>query len=349
LAVYKRADSPYWWMVLTPPTGGAQWKSTKIPHDAPTAEQRAELKKAATAIYSRRQAELVLQANNVGPKPARTLNEHLAWYETNVTAHKGGASREREILEQLRKDLGALQLTEITKARAIEWRTKRRATVVVSTAEREMSVLKHALAQAVPTYLDASPIMNLPQLRNDTAVEPGVLSRRDERKLLKALAPPDRAIVIAALDTLARAGELLDLKWSQDHKKYLQLHRTKSSKPRKVPVSARLRMALNGLPKTNEYIFAHRRHGKTARTRTNGLKGMLLRGCAAADVTYGRATGFTFHGLRHTGTTRMVAAGVDLRTVMELGGWTSLRQLARYAHPTEPAKRRAVEAVGRAS
>jgi site-specific recombinase XerD len=69
---------------------------------------------------------------------------------------------------------------------------------------------------------------------------------------------------------------------------------------------------------------------------------MLLAGCAAAHV----AKGLTFHGLRHTGASRLVEAGVDLRTVQAIGGWKSLTQLTRYAHPTADHVRAAVETIG---
>ncbi len=42
--------------------------------------------------------------------------------------------------------------------------------------------------------------------------------------------------------------------------------------------------------------------------------------------------GVTWHALRHTFASRLVAAGVDLRTVQELGGWRTLSMVQRYAH-----------------
>jgi site-specific recombinase XerD len=41
--------------------------------------------------------------------------------------------------------------------------------------------------------------------------------------------------------------------------------------------------------------------------------------------------GVTPHTLRHTFASRLVMAGVDLRTVQELGGWSSLDLVQRYA------------------
>ena len=45
-----------------------------------------------------------------------------------------------------------------------------------------------------------------------------------------------------------------------------------------------------------------------------------------------RLDGVTWHALRHTFASRLVAAGVDLRTVRELGGWRTLSMVQRYAH-----------------
>ena len=67
----------------------------------------------------------------------------------------------------------------------------------------------------------------------------------------------------------------------------------------------------------------------------------FVRAVAAAQVTLraagqeseaARLDGETWHALRHTFASRLVAAGVDLRTVQELGGWKTLSMVQRYAH-----------------
>jgi site-specific recombinase XerD len=42
--------------------------------------------------------------------------------------------------------------------------------------------------------------------------------------------------------------------------------------------------------------------------------------------------GYTWHSNRHSFASRLVTAGVDLRTVQELGGWKTLSMVQRYAH-----------------
>ena len=48
------------------------------------------------------------------------------------------------------------------------------------------------------------------------------------------------------------------------------------------------------------------------------------------------------HTLRHTALSRMMDAGLDVRTIMEISGHSSLSMLERYTHPTE---RRKAEAL----
>ncbi len=53
--------------------------------------------------------------------------------------------------------------------------------------------------------------------------------------------------------------------------------------------------------------------------------------------------GVTTHTLRHTWATRLIMAGVDQRTVMELGGWSDFKMVTRYTHPTPDHKKAALE------
>jgi len=55
--------------------------------------------------------------------------------------------------------------------------------------------------------------------------------------------------------------------------------------------------------------------------------------------------GVTHHVLRHTGASAMVAAGIFLRVVQDIGGWSTLRMLERYAHPSDAEMTRAVRVL----
>ena len=64
---------------------------------------------------------------------------------------------------------------------------------------------------------------------------------------------------------------------------------------------------------------------------------------ASAGKDGSRLEGFTWHGLRHTWASRLVMAGVDPRTLPELGGWRTLTMVERYSHLSPDHLRAAME------
>jgi integrase len=109
----------------------------------------------------------------------------------------------------------------------------------------------------------------------------------------------------------------------------------KTGKTRTVPLNRTLREALATLKKTasGEHVFT-RRDGKPLRA----LRTVFMKACARAKLA-----DVTPHVLRHTFASRLAMAGVDLRTIQELGGWRSLKMVERYAHLSPNHKAEAVE------
>jgi site-specific recombinase XerD len=63
----------------------------------------------------------------------------------------------------------------------------------------------------------------------------------------------------------------------------------------------------------------------------------------AAGRDGSRIEGYTWHCNRHTFASRLVMAGVDLRSVQALGGWQTLAMVQRYSHLAPAHLREAVE------
>ncbi len=347
MGIYSRPDSPWWWLWLETASAGQQKEKTAV-RIGTTALERRDNKALAEQVYRERMRELAMKIHRLPVAPhASTFSAFSDWYDTNISAHHRGVLREREILKTLRAEFGGRQLAAITATAVLEWRTRRALTRSANTVNRELDVLKAMLRAAVPTYLDASPVAGIRRLRPQRR-EMRILTPKEEVRLLAVLPKADRALVICALDTLMRLSDVVNLTRDQDRGKYLVVVDPKVE-PYKVPVSQRLRLALDALPKSGRYFFGHRRQAKKARDFRSGIKSMLKRACKRARIRYGRKKGgLTFHGLRHTAATRLVEGGVPIRVVQELGGWKSLRQLERYAHPTEATKVAAVELISRA-
>lgn len=341
MGVFARPDSRYWWLWLE---GAAKPKVRTSYVIGVTKSEKKDSRELAEREYYRRMLDLGKQVHHEDDQKAITFRKYADWYETHIIEHHRGKTRELEILETLRIAFSEFALADITREMVLEWRSGRARKTSASTSNRELAVLKHMLSTAVPAYLTHSPIARMKLLRT-VKRETRVLSRDEEAKLLAVLSDVDKGIVVCALDTLMRLSDVVNLRRDQDRGTYLLVVDPKVQ-PYRVPVSTRLRAVLDGLPKNGPHYFARRRYDDPVITRSV-IKNMLTRACKKAGIAYGREQGgITFHGLRHTGTTRMVEAGAPLRVVQEIGGWKSMRQLERYAHPTEAAKIAAVEAIG---
>lgn len=340
MGVYHRPDSPFWWLLLERPGQKPIREKTIIPTDGGSPPLTKELKRQAQEAYAKRMTDLARGHYGL-PQPVerRTFADHRAWYKDHVSAHHRGAGREYSALKYLGQFFDAYDLRAIDQAVAREWRTWRLRTVSTSTVRREEQMLKAILSSAVPKYLERNALTGFRSLRA-TRTDTRTLTPQEEARLLKAL-PTDEAktLVLCALDTLLRLSNVRNLTRGQDHKRYLYSD-TKVDAVR-VPVSTRLRQALDARPPGPLYFPTYAGPGNSLTLR------MFMAACHKAKVPTGRATGgISFHCLRHTGASRMLAAGVDVKTVMEIGGWKNLKVLERYLHPGEDRKRSAVNSIG---
>lgn len=340
MGVYQRPDSPFWWILLERPHTRQLRESTGIPTDAGSPAQNKELRRQAQEVYATRMADLArVRFKLPTALTRRTFAAHRLWYAEHVTPTKRGIPQERSMLRQLGAYFDPVDLHAIDRDRVREWRTWRRQRVSDATVTREEALLKHLLTTAVPTYLEANPLVGLPTLRIP-GTDTRILSPAEEQRLLKACRTrEDYALIVCALDTLLRLTNAKNLSRKQDHGAYL-FSDTKTSAIR-IPISTRLRKALDALPMAGAAFFP-----SYAPYAATPLRKMFLAACTRAHVATGRKTGgVSFHCLRHTGASRMLAAGADVKTVMQIGGWKNLKVLERYLHPTTAAAQRAVNSI----
>lgn len=351
MGLYRRKDSPYWWAWIERRRGLKPiLESTKIVADPSTPEQRKLNRQLAERLYYQRLSELASTDHHLDPKPTISFAAHALWYETHVVPSHGSRIRERSVLKQLRAWFGATALQLIDRAAVLEWRSARLQIVRPSTVDRELDVLKSLMAAAVPKYLEASPIAGLKRHRETVQSKkrrPRILTRDEEVRLLKITTDPhERALLLVAIDTLMRLSDVTSLRRDRDYGGSIHVEAPKIE-PYDVPVSSRLRKALDALPKDGPQYFPNRWSTKGGGISRNTVWRIFKRLCEAAEIPVGRkARGLTFHSLRHTGTTRLLEAGVNPLAVMEIGGWTELRQLVRYGRASDDTKRQGVELIG---
>lgn len=169
------------------------------------------------------------------------------------------------------------------------------------------------------------------------------LEPEEEGKLLAAADEPLRTMVLVGIHAgLRLRSEALTLRWADvDLKRRLltvQAAYAKSGQTRSVPLNAPLREALGQRRMRDgagEFVF-HRRDGSPYRSIRTAFA-TACRRAALKEVTP--------HVLRHTFASRLAMAGVDLRTIQELGGWRELKMVERYAHLSPSHKAEAVERI----
>ena len=139
-------------------------------------------------------------------------------------------------------------------------------------------------------------------------------------------------VFLFAIYTGARRGEIAELtpKAINLAENTIKIRNAKTeTRPenqfRFVPIHPNLRPVLEGLvkkTKPSQLLFPI-----LARNNHNYAAKMMLRACTKLGISYKR-----FHGLRHNAATYLLAAGVDLRTVMWIMGWTLLSTAQKYIH-----------------
>jgi hypothetical protein len=369
MAVYVRKDSPNFWVLLeghADASGNSLKEPTKIRIDAPTPQQRKDNRSLAEAHYHTRMTELAAEhSDRTVRRQSILFSVFLTWWEKHKLPTRRGKEREAIILPRFRQAFGHLPITAITRHRVSEWITERLATATVieqkghrrevkataSTVNREVDTLKAILQAAVPTYLEVSPLYGMKRLPSLTPRR-RLLTAEEETRLLAIMEPDDKALFLLGLDGLVRLSDCLDVRRADDHKTAIWIADPKTGGGFDVPVSTRLRKALDAIKGKAEYYFARRRVAKTERDRRGAIRQMLEMYCrkATPPIPYGRkAGGITFHhATRRTGATRMLTSGHDLGTVQKVGRWKDPTVVISIYHELIDDKARAaVESVGK--
>jgi len=166
------------------------------------------------------------------------------------------------------------------------------------------------------------------------------LTNDEQKRLFKALDSSEfthiKPIIIIALYTGMRKGEILNLKWSQIDLKngFIDILKSKSGKERKIPVAKKVKEVFENMGKNGEeFVFVNPETKKPYYDIKKSFASLLKK----ADIK-----NFRFHDLRHTVATRLVECGTDLLIVQELLGHANIQTTMRYAHPVPERKQTAI-------
>src|SRR5260370_16076897 len=162
------------------------------------------------------------------------------------------------------------------------------------------------------------------------------LSEEEETRLMAILVGRRahlRPVVILALHTGMRRGEILSLRWNQiDFERSLILvQRTKTGRDRIIPMNSTVSETLTAIRQSTQgnQVFP-----------INDVKRSFAYACVKAKIA-----DFRFHDLRHTAATRLADHGADAFQIAAILGHSSIQMTARYTHATSDGLRRAMESL----
>lgn len=266
-----------------------------------------------------------------------TLNEFSKDYidfQINIKQIRSH-DRSKRVLDYFSKLYGDKKLSEIT-IQDIDIYKQQRLTegIKPGTLKRELNVIRNMFYQAKRwrKFYDDNPVSlsGMPEVYD---LKERILTFDEEQRLLNSSPSHFKNIVIAALNTGMRKGELISLKWSnvdlENNVITLESINTKSKKKRLIPINSVLRKLLLELKlksPNNEYVFLSA-DGKRYK-KHDSLNGIWKRTTKKAGIE-----GLRFHDLRHTAATRMVEAGVNIVAVNKILGHSDLKMTMRYSHP----------------
>lgn len=261
----------------------------------------------------------------------------------------------KRIVKILEDHFGPKRLRAITHGDIIQFKTDRLDKDVefkkapsrqrsIATVNRELAALRRMLTVA---YREGW-ILRHPFLGSDVLISLSeetkrdrILSLAEEDLLLDACDGPRerlKAIIICALDTGMRRGEILSLRWRdvdlECRRINIQAMNTKTLKSRSVPITPRLYAELTKLSRRGQ------------ETRVFGITDTVKRSWATAKRIAG-ITDLKFHDLRHTCATRLVQGGLPIAEVSRILGHSSVVTTFRYANVDDSTLDRALAILSR--
>lgn len=249
----------------------------------------------------------------------------LKRYLETVTPIKRGKAQETRRLHRLLREprLMSISLDQAKPCVFADFRD-RRIDDGVRACQYDLVLMRHAWNTAHVEWgwpLPDNPISLIRMPKNNPPRERRLKDGEFER--LKVAAEKSRSwylwpIVVLAIETAMRRGEILGLRWEHIDldKKTAFLPMTKNGSSRWVPLNDEAAAKLTKAPKETDRPFpvtdvAFRQAWDRLRTRAN-------------------ITDLTFHDLRHEAISRMFDSGMKIHEVMAVSGHRTASQLFRY-------------------
>jgi len=276
-----------------------------------------------------------------------TLADLIDRYKKNVLPSKKDHKRQGAQYDWWKKQLGDYTLGDITPALLSEARDKLGETKAPATVVRYLSALSHAFTVAVNEWgwLEDNPLRKVRKpkeprgrvrfLSDDQILDNGSVIDGERTRLLSACKASSNnqiyTIVVLALSTGMRQGEIMNLRWPDVDLKQgrIILHDTKNGERRVVPLYGHSLECLEELSKIRniktDLLFPGKKIDKPVFIRSPWMQVIKEAGIE----------NFRFHDLRHSAASYLAMNGASMVEIADVLGHKTLQMVKRYAHLSE--------------
>ena len=286
-----------------------------------------------------------------------TLGELVDRYISQILPDKKDIVGQTQQLNWWKTQLGDSRLSAISPAMISECRSKLQkgdthygSPRSAATVNRYLAALSHAFTIAWKEWgwINFNPVLNTRKLKESRG-RVRFLDKQERERLLKACKESRSSflyiIVVLALSTGMRKGEVLGLRWRDIdfHNRRIVIQETKNGERRAVPlvaISLQLieQLKAKGFDSMDDFIF-HSPENKT--------KCCCVRTAWEKAIKRSAITDFRFHDLRHSTASYLAMNGASLLEIADILGHKTLQMVKRYSHLSEDHKATVLEKMNK--
>lgn len=315
MSLYRRTDSPFWWVKLPPIRG----ESKPLSQSTGTANKRDAQK-----VHDRLANER-WERDRLGVKPRHTWEEAVIKWDSE-TKHKRTRRDQQQRLRWLDQHLGGKHLDEIDRTLIDRIRAARESVASGATANQYLKLIRAILRRAHDEWewLDRVPKVRMAQ---ESAGRVRSLTPDEFQRLIAELPEHLADMAVFAVATGLRQGNVKGLEWRQvDLERghaWIPGSQHKNGKPHSVPLNdMALAVLRKQVGKHASQVFTYC-GAPIDQVGTKAWRNALKR-AGIED--------FRWHDLRHTFATWHRQLGTPTYELQRLGGWLTAAMVERYAH-----------------
>ncbi len=282
------------------------------------------------------------------PGEEKTFREMMDRYMAEHSIPKKASSeKDRSSLTHLLPFFGSYRTSQIKPSLINEYKGKRRIQKASpGTINRELALMKHAYSLAFKEWewVQDNPVKKV-SMEKEPPSRDRWLTDEEEAKLLLISPLWLRQMILFAVETGCRRGEMLSLSWrSVDlSRRVVTIFGSKTGEKRSIPLTQLAMDVLREREKEKvrsiqENLVFNHPPGQKVNFHT-------LRFAFEEALKKAKIENFRWHDLRHTFASRLAQSGVDPYSIQRLMGHKNFATTQRYAHHYVESLRKGIAAL----